>query len=77
MGTIRISKRIRAFRKLRGLTQQQLAEKTDVSVTVIGELERGNRSADHHMVERIAGVLRVSVSELTGEANTSTNSTNT
>ncbi|WP_206110418.1 helix-turn-helix domain-containing protein [Paenibacillus aquistagni] len=63
----RVNKRIRAFRKLRGLTQLQLAEMTNLSITIIGEIERGNRAADDQVVERIAYALRISVIELVGE----------
>ncbi|MCR8846612.1 helix-turn-helix transcriptional regulator [Paenibacillus sp. SC116] len=62
----RFSKRIRAFRKLRGMTQIELAEMTDVSITVIGEIERGNRSIDDRLLQRIAQALRVTVEELVG-----------
>ncbi|MBD8500713.1 MULTISPECIES: helix-turn-helix domain-containing protein [Paenibacillus] len=62
----RFSKRIRAFRKLRGMTQIELAEMTDVSITIIGEIERGNRSIDDRLLQRIAQALRVTVEELVG-----------
>ncbi|WP_195576880.1 helix-turn-helix domain-containing protein [Paenibacillus sp. 1001270B_150601_E10] len=67
MESTRVNKRIRAFRKLRGLTQLQLAEMTNLSITIIGEIERGNRAADAQVVERIAHALRISVNELVGE----------
>ncbi|MBR2567873.1 MAG: helix-turn-helix transcriptional regulator [Paenibacillus sp.] len=67
MESSRVNKRIRAFRKLRGLTQLQLAEMTNLSITIIGEIERGNRAADDQVVERIAYALRISVIELVGE----------
>lgn len=67
MESSRVNKRIRAFRKLRGLTQIQLAEMTNLSITIIGEIERGNRAADDQVVERIAYALRISVIELVGE----------
>lgn len=66
METTKCSKRIRAFRKLKGLTQQQLAEMTGLSVTIIGELERGNRSAHHHMLQVIAEALEIQEKELLG-----------
>ncbi|UUZ82154.1 helix-turn-helix transcriptional regulator [Paenibacillus sp. P26] len=36
-----IAQRIRAFRKLKGYTQNELAEKLDVSIAVLGSIERG------------------------------------
>ena len=37
-------RRIRAFRKLKGYTQEGFAKELGVSVSVFGEVERGNRS---------------------------------
>ncbi|WP_309137909.1 MULTISPECIES: helix-turn-helix transcriptional regulator [Paenibacillus] len=48
------------------MTQIELAEMTDVSITVIGEIERGNRSIDDRLLQRIAQALRVTVEELVG-----------
>ena len=36
-------RRIRAFRKLKGFTQERFAKELGVSVSVLGEIERGNR----------------------------------
>ena len=62
----RLSKRIRAFRKLKGLTQHQLAELSGLSITVIGEVERGNRVVQRQALEHIAEALQVPVQELLG-----------
>ncbi len=35
-------RRIRAFRKLKGYTQEGFAKELGVSVSVLGEVERGN-----------------------------------
>ena len=37
-------RRIRAFRKLKGYTQEGLAKQLGVSVSILGEIESGNRS---------------------------------
>lgn len=66
METAKCSKRIRAFRKLKGLTQHQLAEITGLSVTIIGELERGNRPAHQHVLQVIAKALEIQEKELLG-----------
>lgn len=60
-------RRIRAFRKLKGYTQEGLAEAMGVSVSVLGEVERGNRMPSKELVEKIAHVLRVSIDELSPE----------
>ena len=39
----RWGRRIRAFRKLKGFTQGDLAREIGVSVSLLGEVERGNR----------------------------------
>lgn len=58
--------RIRAFRKLKRLTQQQLADRMGVSVAVLGSLERGTRRPDSKLMQRIAESLGIDYDELTG-----------
>ncbi|WP_058300510.1 helix-turn-helix domain-containing protein [Gorillibacterium timonense] len=64
MDTLKIALRIRAFRKLKGLTQLELAERMGVSVSVLGSLERGTRKVDGKLIRRIAEVLDVKEEEL-------------
>jgi transcriptional regulator with XRE-family HTH domain len=59
-----LAQRIRAFRKLKGYTQTELAELMDVSIAIIGSIERGTRKIDHRIIERIAAVLKVDQEEL-------------
>ena len=59
-----INKRIRAFRKLKGLTQLELADKVGISVAVLGSVERGTREPDLLLLEKIGEVLDVSIDEL-------------
>ncbi|SEP04938.1 helix-turn-helix domain-containing protein [Paenibacillus sp. OV219] len=61
--------RVRAFRKLKGYTQQELAAKLNVSVAVLGSLERGTRKPDPKLLERISETLGISYSELTADYN--------
>ena len=58
-------RRIRAFRKLKGFTQEQLAMKLGVSVSVLGEIERGNRVPSEELIEKISIILNVRKEELT------------
>lgn len=58
-------RRIRAFRKLKGYTQEEFATDLGVSVSVLGEVERGNRFPSEEFVENIANALDISVQELT------------
>lgn len=59
-----LAQRIRAFRKLKGFTQQELAERTGISLAVLGAIERGNRRAEEQMLAQIADVLEISLQEL-------------
>ena len=57
-------RRIRAFRKLKGYTQEGLAKKLHVSVSLLGEMERGNRMPSEQFLYEVAGVLGISLEEL-------------
>ncbi|MCD8503336.1 MAG: helix-turn-helix domain-containing protein [Bacillaceae bacterium] len=57
-------RRIRAFRKLKGYTQEQLASEIDVSVSVLGEIERGSRVPTPEIVKRISNILNVALEDL-------------
>jgi transcriptional regulator with XRE-family HTH domain len=48
---------LKAYRKLRGISQMQLAELCDSSTGYIGEIESGKRFPSVNMIERIAGAL--------------------
>ncbi|HET7657944.1 MAG TPA: helix-turn-helix transcriptional regulator [Bacillales bacterium] len=58
-------RKIRAFRKLKGHTQESLAQEMNVSVSVIGEIERGNRFPSEKVLEDVADILNVTVKDLT------------
>ncbi|SFA49350.1 DNA-binding transcriptional regulator, XRE-family HTH domain [Parageobacillus thermantarcticus] len=57
-------RRIRAFRKLKGYTQERLAKELGISVSILGEIERGNRLPPEELVQQIAERLNISVEEL-------------
>ncbi|KAA9011983.1 helix-turn-helix domain-containing protein [Niallia endozanthoxylica] len=57
-------RRIRAFRKLKGFTQESFAKELGVSVSVLGEIERGNRMPSQEIIEKITDVLNISRNEL-------------
>lgn len=67
METDKWGRRIRAFRKLKGYTQEGLARELGVSVSVFGEVERGTRLPSKELLEQIAQVLNISVDELIPE----------
>lgn len=60
---MQLARRIRAFRKLKGVTQQSLAEQTGISLAMLGMIERGTRVPTEEQLVRIAGVLDISLSE--------------
>lgn len=64
MGAIEWGRRIKAYRKLKGYTQIQFARELGISVSVIGEVERGNRTLTTDLLERITEVLNISIEEL-------------
>ncbi len=57
-------RRIRAFRKLKGYTQESFANAIGVSVSVLGEIERGNRLPQDELVQQVVKTLNISVEEL-------------
>jgi|SRR3989339_1074442 len=61
-----IHERIKKFRKLRGMTQQEFADKINASQQVITNYERGLREPDIETLVRMAEVLKTSVDELVG-----------
>ncbi|WP_188456120.1 helix-turn-helix domain-containing protein [Virgibacillus oceani] len=63
----RIGKRIKAFRKLKGYTQIAFAKKLDVSIAVLGNVERGTEVAADDLLNKIADTLSISREELTLE----------
>jgi transcriptional regulator with XRE-family HTH domain len=52
-------KNLRNFRKERGFTQAELAEKCDTATSYIGQIEIGNRFPSLEFVEKLAEVLQI------------------
>ncbi|MGV3463946.1 MAG: helix-turn-helix domain-containing protein [Heyndrickxia sp.] len=65
METDKWGRRIRAFRKLKGYTQEELAKNLKVSVSILGEIERGSRLPTESFLKNVAGLLEIKVDELT------------
>lgn len=68
MENMHLAQRIRAFRKLKGYTQQELAEKSGVSLAFLGAVERGNRRADDQILTKIADCLGITLADLKPES---------
>lgn len=61
-----LGSRIAYFRKGRGLTQTELAEKIGIIQSLVSDYESGRRRLHAEMVVRVAQALRVSTDELLG-----------
>lgn len=57
-------RRIRAYRKLKGFTQEGFAKQLGVSVSVLGEIERGNRLPTRDLLNKVAKTLNIGLEEL-------------
>ena len=55
---------VRRLRERRGLTQEELAERAEVSATYVGFVERGDNVPTLTVILQIASALRISASEL-------------
>lgn len=62
-------RRIRAYRKLKGFTQESFSSELGMSVSIIGEIERGARMPSKEILIKISNVLKVSIQELTPPEN--------
>ena len=52
-------RRLRALRRLRGLTQEELGERSDVSGTLVGQIERGAGNPTLEVITGFAEALSV------------------
>ncbi|MBM4136004.1 MAG: helix-turn-helix transcriptional regulator [Nitrospira sp.] len=59
-----LGERIRELRKIAGITQEELGEKSELSYKFIGELERGQVNVSVDSIARIADALGVKIGDL-------------
>ena len=59
-----LGKKIQKIRKTTGLTQEELAEKVGISRAYMGYIEQGRYSASLEVIEKVARVLKVKMSNL-------------
>jgi len=57
-----LGKKIREIRKKRGMTQEELAWKSSVSLNFIGQIERGQKQPSMKTLKRISDTLEVAPS---------------
>lgn len=60
----RLGLRIKALRRLKRVTQQELAQMLEISVTSLSHIERGRKLPSPELLEKIARQLDVSREEL-------------
>ena len=66
------AERLTHLRKLRKLSQQQLAQRSNVSQQAISKLERGLCSPSEFTIRQLADALRVQITDLLEEQNNAT-----
>ena len=54
-----LGKRLRALRKARGLTQQELGELLGVSASAVGMYEQGRRAPDHRTLAELCRLFQL------------------
>lgn len=69
---LRLGGRIKELRKLRGLTQEVLAEQVEISPQYLSRLEVGLQSASIETLANLAKALNVDLSELCDSAHQGT-----
>lgn len=63
---IEFGKNVRKYRKLRGLSQEQLAEKVDVAMKTVSQWENGKTFIEHKNLQKLCEVLGVNEDQLLG-----------
>ncbi|HAN22073.1 MAG: hypothetical protein A2Y15_07620 [Clostridiales bacterium GWF2_36_10] len=59
-----VGERLRLYRNRAGLSQEELAEKSGLHNTYIGQLERGEKNATLESIEKVAKALNLPFEEL-------------
>lgn len=62
----RFGKQLKQLRLQRGMTQQQLAERADVSISFLGNIERGAKSPTIDTMQKLSTALNVPLVALVG-----------
>ena len=57
-------RRIKAYRKLKGYTQVEFADALGISLSIVGEVERGKRKPSEMFLERTVETLQIPIVEL-------------
>jgi len=62
-------KAVKELRLRKGMTQQQLADACGLDISYVGQIERGQRNPTLGVMQGLASVLRVRLSEIMLKAN--------
>jgi transcriptional regulator with XRE-family HTH domain len=62
--TIALGSKLRDIRKLKAISQEELAFRSDVSTSYIGQIERGKKSVTIETLDRITAALEISLYDL-------------
>ena len=54
-----LGERVRYYRKLKGMTQEQLAHETEMERSYVSDLERGTRNPSVRALGRLADALEI------------------
>ncbi len=68
MDYYKIGQKIRKYRKAKGLSQEELAEKVNISVTHISHIETGNTKLSLPVFVDLANALEVQADDLLSDA---------
>jgi len=59
-----LGRRIRTFRKAKGLTQEEFGDRADINYKFLGEIEHGQQNPSFRVMVKIASALGLELSEL-------------
>ena len=65
--TIKIGKKIQTIRKSNGYTQEQLAEKVEVSVRYISDVEQDRAKPSYEVLVKICNIFKISLDQVFSE----------
>ena len=60
----RVGKKIRIIRRKKGITQEEIADKSGMHVSTLGRIERGESNPPLQTLNKIAQALRVKPKEI-------------
>lgn len=67
VNTIKIGKNIQAIRRSNGYTQERLAEKIEVSVRYVSDIEQDRANPSYEVLIRVCNLFKVSMDQIFSE----------